>query len=882
MATKMNRNQEFLGNCMWQRNLSNARNININVENIFDNSFKLLLDLLNNYKSINDTDPIGLLLSLFTCIGHFCANSTVNITNHITNLNVFLLLIGPSGCGKSKIISPIKKSVINTIRSLGISKDEAGIVDEFTTASLSTKLAKSNVFIVTDEAEKPLLSMGFYSPLSEGSAADRISGCKFFGTIPTTKDTMTYHLEISLHLSFVGATTGRLWHRLITYYAQGHQSDGFSERFIHYAMPTKKDLTINLPQSLDYDDAEDDNNDIEDDMSDDEYELEKQLNNIKRNLPSLDDEYELEKQLNNIKRNLPSLSQILIVCHLLGKREFVLSRNATKKFYNKVRQYQELSQIEKSDDVNYGSRMGKSAEILCKLAAISQIIKISIEILTLLQEQNKLQYDDTTFSFIRNVTQIIQHKYPSTNTVLQVQSSSCRLAGNLLCTHLLKMLLAIYNIEPILPNDKTLQIESISIHSTTNKIRKHIFNMPQLFFLKRDLTGSMGLLRHFPLDIVNTVMDELINYQLIRQGPYITTTSLGIVHMKSFPSDNILNDPMKRGVIEQIFIDINMDFTGYMSLLCSSIIKDKQILTTAGKQILMLPEHNILYQHLKLKYPNRNLDIHLISNHIDNLQNTNNDLLSTETTHNQNIGIMIYFKKILNMLINKDFYSVVTSIDDQNSDHNIHNEILNVSNQSSALSRVNWQNEKLNNMLSSNNIHQISPTHFSILNNPIINQLSTVCHIPDMTNKEQNLSVLENTTSPLDLNTHSNMSQKLSTFTQKNSIEQIEATVTPNNILMHPQQMNNTTTNIEQHISMSPTTNILLSTSMILDLNNQITSNILNEHNYTTFSQAENNDTRTLNITSTISERSESIVHDQALFNLYNFGILNVYISVVF
>ncbi|CAF5210098.1 unnamed protein product, partial [Rotaria magnacalcarata] len=183
-----------------------------------------------------------------------------------------------------------------------------------------------------------------------------------------------------------------------------------------------------------------------------------------------------------------------------------------------VRQYQELSQIEKSDDVNYGSRMGKSAEILCKLAAISQIIKISIEILTLLQEQNKLQYDDTTFSFIRNVTQIIQHKYPSTNTVLQVQSSSCRLAGNLLCTHLLKMLLAIYNIEPILPNDKTLQIESISIHSTTNKIRKHIFNMPQLFFLKRDLTGSMGLLRHFPLDIVNTVMDELINYQLIRQG----------------------------------------------------------------------------------------------------------------------------------------------------------------------------------------------------------------------------------------------------------------------------------------------------------------------------------------------------------------------------
>lgn len=52
-----------------------------------------------------------------------------------------------------------------------------------------------------------------------------------------------------------------------------------------------------------------------------------------------------------------------------------------KKFYNKVRQYQELSQVEKQEVVNFGSRMGKSAEILCELAAISQIIKISLDIL---------------------------------------------------------------------------------------------------------------------------------------------------------------------------------------------------------------------------------------------------------------------------------------------------------------------------------------------------------------------------------------------------------------------------------------------------------------------------------------------------------------------
>lgn len=113
---------------------------------------------------------------------------------------------------------------------LNISRHESGLMDDFTTATLSSRLAKTNVFVVADEAEKPLLELGFYSPASELSAADRIAGCKFFGTIPTTKDTMSYHLDISSHLSFIGATTGRLWPRLISYYAQGNQSDGFSER----------------------------------------------------------------------------------------------------------------------------------------------------------------------------------------------------------------------------------------------------------------------------------------------------------------------------------------------------------------------------------------------------------------------------------------------------------------------------------------------------------------------------------------------------------------------------------------------------------------------------------------------------------------------------
>jgi len=81
---------------MWQRNLNNARDVHIDVDNVLDNSFKLLLDLLNNFKSLNGTDPVGLLLSLFTCVGHFCGDSVVKVTNHVTNLNIFLLLIGPS------------------------------------------------------------------------------------------------------------------------------------------------------------------------------------------------------------------------------------------------------------------------------------------------------------------------------------------------------------------------------------------------------------------------------------------------------------------------------------------------------------------------------------------------------------------------------------------------------------------------------------------------------------------------------------------------------------------------------------------------------------------------------------------------------------------
>lgn len=93
----MNKNQEYLANSIWQRNLNNARSIHINIDNLLDDSFSLLKDLLKTYKLSNDTDPAGLLLSLFTCIGHLAGDSEVKITNHVTNLNIFLLLVGPSG-----------------------------------------------------------------------------------------------------------------------------------------------------------------------------------------------------------------------------------------------------------------------------------------------------------------------------------------------------------------------------------------------------------------------------------------------------------------------------------------------------------------------------------------------------------------------------------------------------------------------------------------------------------------------------------------------------------------------------------------------------------------------------------------------------------------
>jgi hypothetical protein len=78
--------------------------------------------------------------------------------------------------------------------------------------------------------------------------------------------------------------------------------------------------------------------------------------------------------------------------------------------------------------------------------------------------------------------------------------------------------------------------------------------------------------------------------------------------MKSFPSNNILNDPLKSNTINQILNDVKLNLNTYMTMLCNSTIKDKQILTTNGTQMLLLPEHKLLLEILIKKYPERNLN----------------------------------------------------------------------------------------------------------------------------------------------------------------------------------------------------------------------------------------------------------------------------------
>ncbi|CAF4453853.1 unnamed protein product, partial [Adineta steineri] len=71
--------------------------------------------------------------------------------------------------------------------------------------------------------------------------------------------------------------------------------------------------------------------------------------------------------------------------------------------------------------------------------------------------------------------------------------------------------------------------------------------------------------------------------------------------------------------------------------------KDKQTLTINGKQVLLLSEHSLLYENLKKKYPERNLDSIILTNNNDNSNNTDNQssvspAATNESIINQNIS----------------------------------------------------------------------------------------------------------------------------------------------------------------------------------------------------------------------------------------------------
>ena len=129
---------------------------------------------------------------------------------------------------------------------------------------------------------------------------------------------------------------------------------------------------------------------------------------------------------------------------------------------------------------------------------------------------------------------------------------------------------------------------------------------------------------------------------------FILTTSRGIVHMKTYPSDNTLNDLSKRNIIVRMLNDVQMDLTSYMTILNNSIIKEKQVLTTTGMNILMLPEHRSLLQQLKRKYPDRfmngtylsshRIEIHFIGNNIINNHRIIFFFLILETLISNNIN----------------------------------------------------------------------------------------------------------------------------------------------------------------------------------------------------------------------------------------------------
>ncbi|CAF3450604.1 unnamed protein product [Rotaria socialis] len=407
--------------------------------------------------------------------------------------------------------------------------------------------------------------------------------------------------------------------------------------------------------------------------------------------------------------------------------------------------------------------------------------------------------------------------------ILEIKSPSYRLADQLFCNHLLKMLFAFYNVNPVLSNLETNMNPTTSIQSTINNIQQRIIQMPQLIFLKRDLTGPMGLLRHFPTDLVNSVVTELINCELIRQGPFIATTRHATIFIRSYPSDPVLNDSLKRNTIDQILNDINIDLTTYMQLLCNSIIKDKQILTNIAKQILKLPEHKFLYEKLKEKYPERQLENNITINSNDKLNNPDNNFVSNQITTDQPTNN----QKIL-PISPKDALN-----------HDVLYRTSNLFNQSPLQSQSTFQIDQDNHGISlSHNVDGISIILERSKKNTIIEQIDTFPTVVNTFYQKQELTSIPLSAHLFNTNISSIPNEPSSSMQQIHMIEKSnDKSLNSNENLNDNDQIS-----IVRNIT-SPITNILLPTSLMLGIVDQILSNNYNANMSITSTQPQINHT---------------------------------------
>ena len=85
---------------------------------------------------------------------------------------------------------------------------------------------------------------------------------------------------------------------------------------------------------------------------------------------------------------------------------------------------------------------------------------------------------------------------------------------------------------------------------------------------------------------------------------YISSTSRGMVHMKSLPSVLLMNDPSKRELIDQLLQDAKLTYEQYADIVLNrSVIKPKQRLTYKGLQLLNEPQHQPLLTNLEKNNP---------------------------------------------------------------------------------------------------------------------------------------------------------------------------------------------------------------------------------------------------------------------------------------